>query len=86
MTRLVDATEQGRLQGSLASLMGLASLIGPALFTAIFAASVGGGGGGGGAVSGSPLLPGAAFLAAALIILAGMVLAWRATRSLSSAA
>jgi DHA1 family tetracycline resistance protein-like MFS transporter len=85
MTRLVDATEQGRLQGSLASLMGLASLIGPALFTAIFAASVGGGGGGA-AVSGSPLLPGAAFLAAALIILAGMVLAWRATRSLSSAA
>jgi DHA1 family tetracycline resistance protein-like MFS transporter len=84
MTRLVDATEQGRLQGSLASLMGLASLIGPALFTAIFAASVGGGGGG--AVSGSPLLPGAAFLAAALIILAGTVLAWRATRSLSSAA
>ncbi len=29
MTRLVDGTEQGRLQGALASLVGLASLIGP---------------------------------------------------------
>jgi hypothetical protein len=78
------------LQGALASLMGLASLIGPALFTSIFAASVGGGvngsdsggtsGAGGVASSSAPLLPGAAFLAAALIIFSGMVLAWRATR------
>jgi DHA1 family tetracycline resistance protein-like MFS transporter len=73
MTRLVDATEQGRLQGSLASLQGMASLIGPTLFTQIFAASI------------SPradwkLLPGLAFLAAALIILVAMVLAWRTTQ------
>src|SRR5271163_1131391 len=37
MTRLVDATEQGRLQGALASLMGLASLIGPTAFTQTYA-------------------------------------------------
>src|SRR5580700_1195303 len=37
MTRLVDATEQGRLQGALASLTGLGSLIGPTLFTQTFA-------------------------------------------------
>ena len=37
MTRSVDATEQGRLQGALASLVGLASLIGPTIFTQTFA-------------------------------------------------
>jgi len=73
MTQLVDPTEQGRLQGSLASLAGMASLIGPTLFTQIFAASVGGG-------AAFRSLPGATFLAAALLVLVAMVLAWRTTR------
>ncbi|MGO9934590.1 MAG: TCR/Tet family MFS transporter [Steroidobacteraceae bacterium] len=73
MTRLVEPTEQGRLQGSLASLQGLASLIGPALFTQIFAASVS-------THAEWKSLPGAAFLAAALIVLVAMVLAWRTTQ------
>jgi MFS transporter, DHA1 family, tetracycline resistance protein len=74
MTQLVDPTEQGRLQGSLASLSGMASLIGPTLFTQIFAASVST------TSSDFRLLPGAAFLAAALLVLVAMVLAWRTTR------
>jgi MFS transporter, DHA1 family, tetracycline resistance protein len=73
MTRLVDPTEQGRLQGALASLTGLASLIGPTLFPQIFAASVS-------THSTLKLTPGAAFLTAALIVLVAMVLAWRTTQ------
>ena len=73
MTRLVEPTEQGRLQGSLASLQGLASLIGPALFTQIFAASVS-------TRADWKQLSGVAFLAAALIVLVAMLLAWRTTQ------
>jgi MFS transporter, DHA1 family, tetracycline resistance protein len=62
MTRLVSAGEQGQLQGANSSLMGLAGLIGPFLFTGIFAHFI------------SPpawWLPGAPFLlAAALLALA----------------
>jgi DHA1 family tetracycline resistance protein-like MFS transporter len=73
MTRVVDPTEQGRLQGALASLTGFASLIGPTLFTQIFAASVS-------THSNFKLTPGAAFLTAAFIVLLAMVLAWRTTQ------
>jgi len=73
MTRLVDPTEQGRLQGSLSSLQGMASLIGPTLFTQIFAASVS-------TNTEWKLLPGAAFLASALLVLVAMVMAWRTTQ------
>jgi len=73
MTRLVDPTEQGRLQGALASIQGMASLIGPALFTQIFAASIS-------THSEWKLLPGAAFLASTLLVLVAMVLAWRTTQ------
>ena len=72
MTRLVDATEQGRLQGALASLMGLASLIGPTMFTQIFAAFIG--------TRANLRLPGAPFLLAALLLFTAMLLAWRTTR------
>src|SRR5271170_215142 len=71
MTRLVDATEQGRLQGALASLVGLASLIGPTAFTQTFAVFIGSRANWG--------LPGAPFLLAALLLCAAMVLAWRTT-------
>ncbi len=72
MTRLVDATEQGRLQGALASLTGLASLIGPTMFTQIFAAFIG--------THADLRLPGAPFLLAALLLFTAMLLAWRTTR------
>jgi DHA1 family tetracycline resistance protein-like MFS transporter len=72
MTRQVGATEQGRLQGALSSLTGIAGLIGPALFTLTFAYFIGG--------SAPITLPGAPFLLAALLMAASIALAWRVTR------
>jgi MFS transporter, DHA1 family, tetracycline resistance protein len=66
-TRRVDASEQGRLQGAFASLMGIAGMIAPGLFTFTFAASI-------------TTLPGAPFLLAALLLLAAMALAAVVTR------
>jgi MFS transporter, DHA1 family, tetracycline resistance protein len=40
MTRCVAPTEQGRLQGALASLTGFSSLIGPMMFTGAFATAI----------------------------------------------
>jgi hypothetical protein len=40
MSRLVGASEQGQLQGANSSLMALAGLIGPGLFTQVFAQSI----------------------------------------------
>ncbi|HMK86391.1 MAG TPA: TCR/Tet family MFS transporter [Steroidobacteraceae bacterium] len=71
MTPLVGASEQGRLQGALASLAGLAQLLGPAVFTQVFAVFVG--------PYASWGLPGAPFLLAVVLVLAAMVLAWRVT-------
>jgi DHA1 family tetracycline resistance protein-like MFS transporter len=78
MTRLVDATEQGRLQGALASLAGLASLIGPTLFTQTFAVFISTGVNWG--------LPGAPFLLAAVLVVGALLLAWRTTGPLAAAA
>ncbi len=75
MTGLVDVTQQGRLQGALASLVGLASLIGPTLFTQTFASFIG---------SNADLgLPGAPFLLAAGLVLVAVLLAWRTTQPLA---
>ena len=41
MTRRVSPSEQGQLQGALASLAGIAGMLGPGLFTHIFAAFIG---------------------------------------------
>jgi DHA1 family tetracycline resistance protein-like MFS transporter len=72
MSRHVDASEQGQLQGANSSLMGIASLFGPGLFTQSFALAIG------------PWrdwnLPGAPFLLAALLLVAAVLLAWRTTR------
>lgn len=65
----VEATEQGRLQGALASLMGVAGIIAPLLHTQVFAAAIG------------PLLPwgvpGLPFLLASVLLLAGAAIATR---------
>jgi len=71
MTRHVGSTEQGRLQGLDGSLRGIADLIGPGLFTLTFAYSIAPG----------HEVPGAPFLLAALLQLAAIALAWRATRA-----
>ena len=78
MTRLVDATEQGRLQGALASLMGLASLIGPLVFTGTFAVFI--------STRADWGLPGAPYLLASALVFGAVLLAWRTTKPLAAAA
>ncbi|MEK7301399.1 MAG: tetracycline resistance MFS efflux pump, partial [Nitrospirota bacterium] len=73
MTRRVSGSEQGRLQGAMASINGVTGLIGPTLFTQIFAHFIG--------AQAGWQLPGAPFLLAACLLLIGAVLAWRVTRS-----
>jgi DHA1 family tetracycline resistance protein-like MFS transporter len=72
MSRLVSGSEQGQLQGANSSLVALAGLIGPWLFTQTYAWSIGSGADWG--------LPGAAFLLAAALLALGTVLAWWVTR------
>ncbi|MDF0645844.1 MAG: TCR/Tet family MFS transporter [Nitrospira sp.] len=71
MTRRVGHMEQGRLQGAIASLIGIAGLVGPGLFTQTFAYFI------------SPAakwhLPGAPFLLASCLLLLAMTIAWAAT-------
>jgi MFS transporter, DHA1 family, tetracycline resistance protein len=72
MTRRVTVSEQGRLQGAITSLTGIANMIGPLIFSAVFAWSIGGG---------RDVLPtGSAFFVGALMLLAGALVSWRATR------
>ena len=69
MTRHVAPSEQGRLQGAISGLQGVAFMIGPGLFTGAFAAAIGS--------QSAWHLPGAPFFLAALILAASFVLAWR---------
>jgi MFS transporter, DHA1 family, tetracycline resistance protein len=73
MSRMVGASEQGRLQGANASITGLANLFGPALFTQTFAFAIGGGYRG--------VIAGAPFMVATLLIAAATALAWWVTHS-----
>jgi DHA1 family tetracycline resistance protein-like MFS transporter len=70
MSRRVGPSEQGQLQGANASLLGIANLIGPALFTQTFALFIGSGA--------SWHVPGASFLLAALLLVAALGVARRA--------
>ena len=72
MTQHVDPSEQGRLQGAISGVQSVASMIGPVLFTAVYAVFIG-------ARSGWPL-PGAPFLLAALLLATGFAVAWRVMR------
>jgi DHA1 family tetracycline resistance protein-like MFS transporter len=72
MSRRVSASEQGQLQGANASIMGIASMIGPGIFTLTFARAIEPG------VTWQQ--PGAPFLLAALLLALAAVVAWRATR------
>ncbi|MBA3753060.1 MAG: TCR/Tet family MFS transporter [Nitrospira sp.] len=73
MTRRVSPSEQGQLQGAIASLTGIAGLIGPSLFTQTFAAFIG--------PQADWHLPGAPYLLSSLLLLVAMAVAWRATRA-----
>lgn len=73
MSRTVSATEQGRLQGANMGLMAIASLIGPILFTEVFARAIG---------SWSAWAPvGAPFYLAAALMTLGLALALGAPKS-----
>ncbi|MCX7071425.1 MAG: TCR/Tet family MFS transporter [Gammaproteobacteria bacterium] len=72
MTQRVAPTEQGRLQGANTSIVGIAGMVAPALFTGSFAFFIG---------RGSALhLPGAPFLLAASLTFAALIVVWRQTR------
>jgi DHA1 family tetracycline resistance protein-like MFS transporter len=60
MSRRVSPTEQGQLQGANASLIGIANMIGPAIFTTVYARAIN--------PEHSFNLPGAPFLVAAAIL------------------
>jgi len=72
MTRCVSPGEQGLLQGAQSSVRGMTGLIGPLLFTQVYALFIGDLGGLG--------LPGAPFLLAGALTLAAMALAFAVTR------
>ncbi len=73
MTQRVDVDEQGRLQGAVWSVAAIAGMIGPYLFTQVFAAFI---------ASDAPVeLPGAPFLLAAVLLAVAALLARRTTRS-----
>jgi len=73
MSKRVSPSEQGQLQGAIASIQGIANLVGPSIFTLLFAYAIGAGK--------SWDLPGAPFLLAALLLVSAAVLAWHVTRA-----
>jgi MFS transporter, DHA1 family, tetracycline resistance protein len=78
MTRVVDGSAQGELQGAMGSLAGIAMMVGPTLFASVFAYSIRDGQ--------RWHLPGSAFLLAGLLLVVAAVLAERATRPTAVAA
>jgi DHA1 family tetracycline resistance protein-like MFS transporter len=73
MSRRVSGSEQGQLQGAIASLNGMTGLIGPTLFSQTFAYFIGS--------SAMWHLPGAAFLLASLLLTSAAAISWRTTGS-----
>jgi len=71
MSHHVRPHEQGQLQGANASVMGITGMVGPVLFTQVFARAISSGAGG---------VPGAPFLVAAGLTFIGLVLAARTAR------
>ena len=70
MSRSVGPTEQGKLQGANTSLSSVAGLIGPGLFSAVFAWAL---------AHGEWHIPGAPFALASAFMLGAMLTAWRVT-------
>lgn len=73
VTRQVGADAQGRIQGALTSLVSFAGIIGPALYTSVFALFIG---------TRAPMhAPGAPFLLACAFLLCAGLIAWRFARA-----
>ena len=72
MTRAVEPSVQGQLQGATGSLQGLTGLVGPGLFSFTFASFIG---------ARAPWhMPGAPFLLSGLLTLMALLLGWQVTR------
>ncbi len=72
MSRRVSPSAQGQLQGANSSLMSLAAMIGPGLFTQTFAWWIG---------PSAPIeVPGMPFLLAAVLLVAAAAIAWRVAK------
>jgi MFS transporter, DHA1 family, tetracycline resistance protein len=69
MSRSVPANEQGLLQGALSSMLNLTSIVGPPIWTGLFAFFV--------SEQAPIVVPGAAFLGAAVVFVVALVLAQR---------
>ena len=69
MTQRVSKSEQGELQGAIASLRGVAMIVGPGIFSATFAYFL----------APSRNLPGAPWFLSALFLMIGLCLAWVVT-------
>jgi MFS transporter, DHA1 family, tetracycline resistance protein len=77
MSHRIDPTEQGQLQGALGSIRAITGVVGPLVFTQVFAASVG---------SGRSGWLGAAFLLSAGLIAAALLISlWRLPHGTTSA-
>jgi MFS transporter, DHA1 family, tetracycline resistance protein len=72
MSQRVSASEQGRLQGAISSLTGVAGMLGPSIFTGVFAYSIG--------ANAPGVLAGGAFFTAAVFVASGLPIALRAVR------
>jgi MFS transporter, DHA1 family, tetracycline resistance protein len=68
MSRRVSATEQGQLQGAIGSLRAITGMLGPLIFTQVFATSV---------RLGGPVALGAPYFLAALLLLSALVIGAR---------
>jgi DHA1 family tetracycline resistance protein-like MFS transporter len=77
MSQRVGPSEQGQLQGALTSLFGMAGMIGPLVFTEVFAFAI--------APSRSLQLPGAPYWLASALLLGSLLIAWVITRPAANA-
>jgi DHA1 family tetracycline resistance protein-like MFS transporter len=73
VTKQVPADVQGRIQGALTSLVSLAGILGPAMYTSVFAWFIG--------PRAPAHLPGAPFLLAGLMLVGAGLVAWRYARA-----
>ncbi|MBX3674821.1 MAG: TCR/Tet family MFS transporter [Burkholderiales bacterium] len=72
MSRRVEPSEQGQLQGATSAMQAITGMIGPTLFTQVFAHSI--------AKDGAAHVPGMAFFVGAAMLAVGAAIAWRVTR------
>jgi DHA1 family tetracycline resistance protein-like MFS transporter len=76
MSQRVDASSQGKLQGAVNSLRALTGMVGPVLFTQVFAAAI--------SRNTRVHLPGAPYFLAAMLLVASLTMAVAVTRRTSA--